>query len=143
MEIKYCEHCGVLLGLVNPTKKYCSDCKREVSLERKRARRKTLKSGHGFTPVRSICQWCGEPMVKTSAAQKYHNGCAKKAYNAKANLNAKTVYKVKQQEKKKREKTFPSIGEVQALADKLGKHYGEVSQMLATGELTYERKLLR
>jgi hypothetical protein len=41
--------------------------------------------------------------------------------------------------KKKPEKTFPSIGEVQALADKLGKHYGEVSQMLATGELTYER----
>lgn len=41
--------------------------------------------------------------------------------------------------KKKPEKTFPSIGEVQAFADKLGKHYGEVSQMLATGELTYER----
>ena len=27
----------------------------------------------------------------------------------------------------------------QQLADKIGKHYGEVSQMLATGELTYER----
>ena len=63
----------------------------------------------------------------------------KKAYNAKANLNAKSTYNVKQQEKKKYEKTFPSIGEVQALADKLGKHYGEVSRMLASGELTYER----
>lgn len=41
--------------------------------------------------------------------------------------------------KKEAGKKFPSIGEVQALADKLGKHYGEVSQMLATGELTYER----
>lgn len=79
MEIKYCEHCGVLLGLVNPTKKYCSDCKRKVSLERKMAKRKALKNGHGFTPVRSICQWCGEPMIKTSAAQKYHKECAKEA----------------------------------------------------------------
>ena len=52
------------------------------------------------------------------------------------NEERKAAYKIKQQEKKKLEKTFPSIGEVQALADKLGKHYGEVSQMLATGKLT-------
>lgn len=82
MEIKYCERCGLYLGVVRPTRKYCSECKREVDKERDRKRKK--------------------------AAHKL-------------------------------EKTFPSIGEVQALADKLGKHYGEVSQMLATGELTYER----
>ena len=87
MEIKYCERCGLYLGVVRPTRKYCSECKREVDKERDRKRKKA----------------------------------------------------VKQQEKKKLEKRFPSIGEVQALADKLGKHYGEVSQMLATGELTYER----
>lgn len=101
MEEKYCERCGLYLGVVRPTRKYCSECKRKVDKERDRKH--------------------------------------KKAYNAKANLNAKAAYKIKQQEKKKLEKTFPSIGEVQALADKLGKHYGEVSQMLATGELTYER----
>lgn len=97
------------------------------------------RPGLHFKPRKAFCAYCGKPMLKKVASQKYHNGCAKKAYNAKANLNAKATYKIKQQEKKKPEKTFPSIGEVQALADKLGKHYGEVSQMLATGELTYER----
>ena len=86
MEEKYCERCGLYLGVVRPTRRYCSECKRKVNKE-------------------------------------HH----------------KVAYTIKQQEKKKLEKTFPSIGEVQALADKLGKHYGEVSQMLATGELTYER----
>lgn len=90
MEEKYCERCGLYLGVVRPTRKYCSECKRKVDKERDRKR----KAGITF-------------------------------------------------KKKKRENTFPSIGEVQALADKLGKHYGEVSQMLATGELTYERKVLR
>lgn len=85
MEEKYCERCGLYLGVVRPTRKYCSECKRKVDKERDRERKKAA------------------------------------------------------QEKKKLGKTFPSIGEVQALADKLGKHYGEVSQMLATGELTYER----
>lgn len=85
MKIKYCERCGLFLGLVNPTKRYCSECKHKMDKERDRERKKAA------------------------------------------------------QEKKKSEKTFPSIGEVQALADKLGKHYGEVSRMLASGELTYER----
>lgn len=79
MEIKYCEHCGILLGAVNPRKKYCSDCKMEVSLERKRARRKALSENHRFVPVKTTCQWCGEPMIKTSAAQKYHKECARDA----------------------------------------------------------------
>lgn len=62
-------------------------------------------------------------------------------FTGKAALEWKLKYiaAFNEMEKKKPEKTFPSIGEVQALADKLGKHYGEVSQMLATGELTYER----
>lgn len=41
-------------------------------------------------------------------------------------------------EQERIEKKIPSVGQVQALADKMGKHYGEVSRMLATGELTYE-----
>lgn len=90
MEEKYCERCGLYLGVVRPTRKYCSECKRKVDKERDRERKKAAR-------------------------------------------------KIKQKGKKKLEKTFPSIGEVQALADKLGKHYGEVSRMLASGELTYER----
>lgn len=29
MEIKYCERCGLFLGMVNPRKKYCTQCKRD------------------------------------------------------------------------------------------------------------------
>lgn len=79
MKIKYCERCGLFLGMVNPRKKYCTQCKRDVSCEQKRARRKELSSGRGFTPVKTVCQWCGEPMIKTSATQKYHKECAKDA----------------------------------------------------------------
>lgn len=107
--------------------KYCSECKRKVDKERDR---KHKKAGITFKPRKAFCAYCGKPMLKKVASQKYHNGCAKKA---------KSAYRAKQQEKKKSEKTFPSIGEVQALADKMGKHYGEVSRMLAAGELTYER----
>lgn len=138
MEIKYCERCGILLGAVNPTKKYCSDCKREVSLEQKRARRKVLKESHRFVPVKTTCQWCGEPMIKTSAAQKYHKECAKEASFTSIAENQKMRRERNINKKALEEKKIPSIGQVQALADKLGKHYGEVSRMLATGELTYE-----
>lgn len=79
MEIKYCERCGAFLGRVNPRKKYCTQCKRDVSCEQKRARRKALSSGRGFAPVKTVCQWCGKPMIKMSAAQKYHKDCAKDA----------------------------------------------------------------
>lgn len=90
MKIKYCERCGLFLGLVNPTKRYCSECKHKIDKERDKKRKKRRLQ----------------------------------------NENARA---------EKQEKAFPSIGEVQALADKLGKHYGEVSRMLASGELTYER----
>ena len=88
MKIKYCERCGLFLGLVNPTKRYCSECKHKMDKESDKKRKKRLQ-----------------------------------------NENARA----------RETKAFPSIGEVQVLADKLGKHYGEVSRMLASGELTYER----
>lgn len=138
METKYCERCGILLGMVNPTKKYCSECKKEVSREQKRARKKAFGAGHGFTPMKSTCQWCGEPMIKTSAAQKYHKDCAKDAAFASIAEHQRMRRERGLNEKALEEKKVPSIGQVQALADKLGKHYGEVSRMLATGELTYE-----
>ena len=138
MEIKYCEHCGILLGAVNPRKKYCSDCKREVSIERKRARRKALSESHRFVPVKTTCQWCGKPMIKTSAAQKYHKECARDASFASIAEHQKIRKEQNLNKKALEEKKIPSVGQVQALADKMCKHYGEVSRMLATGELTYE-----
>lgn len=138
MEIKYCERCGLFLGMVNPRKKYCTQCKRDVSYEQKRARRKALSSGRGLTPVKTVCQWCGKPMIKMSAAQKYHRDCAKDAAFASIAEHQRLRKERDRNKKTLEEKKIPSVAQVQALADKLGKHYGEVSQMLATGELTYE-----
>ena len=89
MEEKYCERCGLYLGVVRPTRRYCSECKRKVDKERHRERE---KSGVIFKPKNAFCAYCGKPMLKRVASQKYHSGCAKKAYNAKANLNAKSAY---------------------------------------------------
>lgn len=97
MEEKYCERCGLYLGVVRPTRRYCSECKRKVDKERHKEHK---RAGVIFKPKKAFCAYCGRPMLKKVASQKYHSGCAKKAYNAKANLNAKAAYKVKQQEKK-------------------------------------------
>lgn len=40
MKIKYCERCGLFLGLVNPTKRYCSECKHKMDKERDKKRKK-------------------------------------------------------------------------------------------------------
>lgn len=85
------------------------------------------------------CERCGLYLGAVRSARKYCSECKRKVDKERDRKRKEAAYKIKQQEKKKLEKTFPSIGEVQTLADKLGKHYGEVSQMLATGELTYER----
>ena len=77
-------------------------------------------------------------MIKTSAAQKYHKECARDAAFASIAENQKMRRERILNKKALEEKKIPSVGQVQALADKMGKHYGEVSRMLATGELTYE-----
>lgn len=97
-----------------------------------------MSSGRGFTPVKTVCQWCGKPMIKMSAAQKYHKECARDASFASIAENQKMRKERNLNKKALEEKKIPSVGQVQALADKMGKHYGEVSRMLAAGELTYE-----
>ncbi len=77
-------------------------------------------------------------MVKTSAVQKYHKECAKDAAFTNIKEHQKMRRECDRNKKALKEKKIPSVWQVQALADKLGKHYGEVSQMLATGELVYE-----
>ena len=77
-------------------------------------------------------------MIKTSAAQKYHKECAREASFTNIAEHQQLRKERERNNKALEEKKIPSVGQVQALADKLGKHYGEVSQMLATGELVYE-----
>lgn len=61
MEEKYCERCGLYLGVVRPTRKYCSECKRKVDKERGRKRK---KAGVTFKPRKAFCAYCGKPMLK-------------------------------------------------------------------------------
>lgn len=77
-------------------------------------------------------------MVKMLAAQKYHKDCAKEANSVSTAQRQRLRKELERNRKALEEKRIPSVGQVQALADKLGKHYGEVSRMLSTGELVYE-----
>ena len=51
MEEKYCERCGVFLGLVNPCKKYCEECKIIV----RRERQALIKKGIKAKPEPALC----------------------------------------------------------------------------------------
>lgn len=53
MEEKYCERCGVFLGLVNPCKKYCEECKIIV----RRERQALIKKGIKAKPEPALCAW--------------------------------------------------------------------------------------
>ena len=68
MEEKYCERCGVFLGKVLKTKRYCKECAILVKKENQAARR----APYGVVP----CEWCKRPMRKVYEHQKYHHKCA-------------------------------------------------------------------
>ena len=68
MEEKYCERCGVFLGKVLKTKRYCKECAILVKKENESARR----APYGVVP----CEWCKKPMRKLYEHQKYHQKCA-------------------------------------------------------------------
>ena len=88
MEEKYCERCGVFLGLVNPCKKYCEECKIIV----RRERQALIKKGIKAKPEPALCAWCKKPMVRKVWSQKYHPECA-----ADANKALTKKYKAKKQ----------------------------------------------
>lgn len=56
MEEKYCERCGLYLGIVRPTRRYCKECAILVGKENQTARR----APYGVVP----CEWCKKPMRK-------------------------------------------------------------------------------
>ena len=60
-------------------------------------------------------------MIKMSAAQKYHKECARGASFASIAENQKMRKERNLNKKALEEKKIPSVGQVQALADKMGK----------------------
>ena len=136
MMTKNCEICGVTLEDVRNGRKYCPSCAKKASYMRKKARQKGEIPSAGTI----LCKFCGKPLKQKNVNQKYHAECA---YEARLQLIRKSetprTRSKKVEEPKKN--AFPSIAQVQRLADKLGKHYGEVSRMLANGELEYKENL--
>ena len=92
MENKYCERCGAFLGLVNPCKKYCEECKAIV----RRERQALIKKGIKPEPEPALCAWCKKPMIRKVWSQKYHPECA-------ADANKDLTKKYKDQKEKRAE----------------------------------------
>nr|DAV73071.1 MAG TPA: hypothetical protein [Caudoviricetes sp.] len=64
MEEKYCERCGLYLGVVRSARKYCSECKRKVDKERDRERKKAAQekkeAGKDVSIHRRSASPCGQ-----------------------------------------------------------------------------------
>ena len=133
MEEKYCERCGLYLGVVRTDKKYCTSCAKALRNERNR-------KGASGKPGIVTCAFCGKPLMQTSVTQKYHKECA---YPAQLKLmrgyNKAYIKKPATVNDRKQNQPVLSIEQVQRLADREGISYAMASLKLRTGELTYER----
>lgn len=134
MEEKYCERCGVYLGVVRADKKYCESCAKALRNERSRK---------GIRRKKEIvtCAFCGKPLEQISVTQKYHRECSHPAHLKIMRERKKDYIKKPVPVNKKRDNTTKkilSVEQVQRLADKAGISYAMASLKLATGELTYE-----
>lgn len=137
MEEKYCERCGVFLGKVLKTKRYCKECAILVKKENQAARR----APYGVVP----CEWCKRPMRKVYEHQKYHQKCA----NAVKRKRVADWWKehpdyIKTSSRKARpkgnqmgEKPKPkyTIKQMNDKAKELGMSYGHYSTLLAQGKV--------
>ena len=133
MEEKYCERCGLYLGVVRTDKKYCTSCAKAL-------RNKRNRKGVCAKPKTVTCAFCGKPLVQTSVTQKYHKECA---YPAQLKLmrgyNKAYIKKPATVNDRKQNQPVLSIEQVQRLANREGISYAMASLKLRTGELTYER----
>ena len=129
MELKYCERCGCMLGYVRATKKYCSECEKQVRRERDRQRKERKKM------QARICLMCKKPMFNAQKGQKYHPECKPPPTEDRKRRKA---YALRTEERKK--PTY-SVWQVQMMADRLGIHYGQASMGLANGTLTMDEDI--
>lgn len=126
-DLKYCERCGVLLGYVRATKKYCSACRCDVDRERHK-RYKSAKEKPNYGIVH--CEWCYKPMVKLAKTQKYHKECKPDAYAAKRkerNHSRKAMPGGYSKKPEKKESKVMSVAEMAKVADSMGLSYGKLS----------------
>lgn len=144
MEIKYCERCGALLGMVAANRKYCLNCYSIGNLERGRERnRKRTEAKRKETAKPVPCAWCGKPLVRRNVCQKYHAECSKAAYaDSQKKLRKKYresgksgQYKKPEQKKAKPKNKDYTIDEIKEKAKELGTTYGKVVLGLQLGTI--------
>lgn len=144
MEIKYCERCGALLGMVATNRKYCLNCYSIANLERGRERkRKQTEDKRKETAKPVPCAWCGKPLVRRNVCQKYHAECSKAAYaDSQKKLREKYresgksgQYKKPEQKKAKPKNKDYTIDEIKEKAKELGTTYGKVVLGLQLGTI--------
>lgn len=142
MEIKYCERCGALLGMVAANRKYCLSCYSIANLERCRERnRKRAEAKRKETAKPVSCAWCGKPLVRRNVCQKYHAECQKAAYadsqkklRERYRESGKSGQYKKPKQKKPKNKGY-TIEEIEAKANGLGTTYGKVVLGLQLGTI--------
>lgn len=132
MEEKYCERCGLYLGVVRPARRYCKECAILIQKEKQAERR----APYGVVP----CEWCKMPMRKLYKYQKYHKKCANAVKRKKtadwwkehpdyirASLDRKEIQQKKSQKY--------SLKQVNDKAKELGMSYGHYSDLLSQGKV--------
>lgn len=137
MEEKYCERCGLYLGVVRPTRRYCKECAMLVQKENQTERR----APYGVVP----CEWCKRPMRKLYKHQKYHQKCANavrrkqvtgwwKEHPDYIKTNSRKARPEGNQTKEKPKPKY-TIKQMNDKAKELGMSYGHYSTLLAQGKV--------
>lgn len=135
MEEKYCERCGLYLGVVRPTRRYCKECAILVQKEKQTEHR----APYGVAP----CEWCKRPMRKLYKHQKYHKRCANIVKQKKTadwwkehpDYIRISSDESKQQGNVTKDKPKYSLKQVNDKAKELGMSYGHYSDLLAQGKV--------
>lgn len=136
MEEKYCERCGLYLGVVRPTRRYCKECAILVKKENEAARR----APYGVVP----CEWCKRPMRKVYEHQKYHHKCANAVKRKRVadwwkehpDYTKTSIRKARLEGNQMEEKPKPkyTIKQMNDKAKELGMSYGHYGTLLAQGK---------
>lgn len=136
--IKYCERCGTSLGECTTKKKWCEKCLKIIRIERQRKARKEK----GIKPLGVVtCAFCGKPLQKNSAAQKYHKECAREVDRQRAlskyrrgKKKGRIYRKIKIVEPEHKPPRY-SIKQINDKAKSLGMDYGHYSTLLSQGKV--------
>lgn len=133
---KSCELCGTRMSYCLPSRKYCKECAKKVhnTVQAKGRLKKKM------VPISSviICGVCGKPLVKKTAAQKYHLECSI-ALSKQIGLEYRKKKKKSSRERDRKVQPAPkpkyTLKQMNDKAKELGMMYGKYSLLLSQGKV--------